>query len=132
QGRGPYVSARRRRTSSRWARGPGRGSTRAAQGRCARRARGCGGWRDRLTRTTPPGERPRRASMTTRGGASVSPTRLERALADGRFAVTGELGPPKHAGAEAVRAKARLLGPVCEAVNITDNQTAQSRMSPLA
>jgi methylenetetrahydrofolate reductase (NADH) len=69
--------------------------------------------------------------LTTRGGAP-SPTRLERALAEGRFAVTGELGPPKHSGAEAVREKARLLGPVCEAVNVTDNQTAQSRMSPLA
>ena len=60
------------------------------------------------------------------------PTRLEQALADGRFAVTSELGPPKHADAEAVREKARLLGPICDAVNITDNQTAQSRMSPLA
>lgn len=59
-------------------------------------------------------------------------TRLERALADGRFAVTAELGPPKHADPEAVIRKAVLLGPVCDAVNITDNQTAQSRMSPLA
>jgi 5,10-methylenetetrahydrofolate reductase len=61
-----------------------------------------------------------------------APTRLERALADGRFAITSELGPPKHAGAEAVAAKARVLGPVCDAVNVTDNQTAQSRMCPLA
>jgi 5,10-methylenetetrahydrofolate reductase len=60
------------------------------------------------------------------------PTRLEQALADGRFAVTSELGPPKSASAEAVAAKARILGPVCDAVNVTDNQTAQSRMSPLA
>jgi methylenetetrahydrofolate reductase (NADPH) len=60
------------------------------------------------------------------------PTRLERALQDGRFAVTGELGPPKHAGAEAVAEKARLLGAVCDGVNITDNQTAQARMCPLA
>ena len=59
-------------------------------------------------------------------------TRLEQALSDGRFAVTSELGPPKHADPEAVAEKARLLGPVCDAVNITDNQTAQSRMSPLA
>lgn len=32
----------------------------------------------------------------------------------------------------AVVEKALLLGPVCDAVNITDNQTAQSRMAPLA
>lgn len=61
-----------------------------------------------------------------------APTRLEDALATGRFAVTGELGPPKSADADEVARKARLLGPVCDAVNITDNQTAQSRMSPLA
>jgi methylenetetrahydrofolate reductase (NADPH) len=62
----------------------------------------------------------------------LAPTRLETALTDGRFAVTSELGPPKHAGAEAVAGKARILGPVCDAVNVTDNQTAQSRMCPLA
>ena len=61
-----------------------------------------------------------------------SATRLETALREGRFAVTSELGPPKSADPEAVAAKARLLGPVCDAVNITDNQTAQSRMAPLA
>jgi methylenetetrahydrofolate reductase (NADPH) len=61
-----------------------------------------------------------------------TPTRLETALAEGRFAVTSEHGPPKHAGAEAVAEKARLLGPICDGVNITDNQTAQSRMCPLA
>lgn len=60
------------------------------------------------------------------------PTKLELALVAGRFAVTSELGPPKHAGAEAIAEKARFLGPVCDAVNITDNQTAQSRMAPLA
>ena len=59
-------------------------------------------------------------------------TRLERALANGRFAVTAELGPPKNADPTAVITKALLLGPVCDAVNITDNQTAQSRMAPIA
>jgi 5,10-methylenetetrahydrofolate reductase len=61
-----------------------------------------------------------------------SPTRLERTLSETRFAITSELGPPKSADADAIVAKARLLGPVCDAVNITDNQTAQSRMAPLA
>ena len=59
-------------------------------------------------------------------------TRLETALAEGRFAVTSELGPPKSADALAITEKAALLGPVCDAVNITDNQTAQSRMAPIA
>ncbi|MSO43849.1 MAG: methylenetetrahydrofolate reductase [Thermoleophilia bacterium] len=60
------------------------------------------------------------------------PTRLETALAEGRFAVTSEMGPPKSADPAIIAAKARLLGPVTDAVNITDNQTAQSRMCPLA
>ncbi|MDH3226257.1 MAG: methylenetetrahydrofolate reductase [Thermoleophilia bacterium] len=60
------------------------------------------------------------------------PTRLESALAEGRFAITSELGPPKSASAQAVIEKARILGPVCDAVNVTDNQTAQSRMAPIA
>ena len=59
-------------------------------------------------------------------------TRLETALADGRFAVTSEMGPPKSADPSVIAEKARLLGPVTDALNITDNQTAQSRMCPLA
>ena len=62
----------------------------------------------------------------------AGPTLLERALEEERFAVTAELGPPKSADAAHVHERARLLGPVCHAVNVTDNQTAQSRMAPLA
>ena len=61
-----------------------------------------------------------------------APTRLENALREGRFAVTSEIGPPKSADPSVIAEKARLLGPVTDAVNITDNQTAQSRMCPLA
>jgi methylenetetrahydrofolate reductase (NADPH) len=61
-----------------------------------------------------------------------APTRLETALAEGRFAVTSEIGPPKSADPSVIAEKARLLGPVTDALNITDNQTAQSRMCPLA
>jgi methylenetetrahydrofolate reductase (NADPH) len=59
-------------------------------------------------------------------------TRLQRVLDRGEFAVTSELGPPKHSGIEEFAATARLLAPVVDAANVTDNQTAQSRMSPLA
>ncbi|MEO2140038.1 MAG: methylenetetrahydrofolate reductase [Thermoleophilia bacterium] len=59
-------------------------------------------------------------------------TRLESALHEGRFAITSEIGPPKNADPSVIADKARLLGPVTDAVNITDNQTAQSRMCPLA
>jgi 5,10-methylenetetrahydrofolate reductase len=59
-------------------------------------------------------------------------SRLARVLRDGTFAVTSELGPPKHSGIDGFAETARLLAPWVDAANITDNQTAQSRMSPLA
>jgi len=59
-------------------------------------------------------------------------TRLSRALHTGAFAVTSEIGPPKHSGISEFAETARLLAPIVDAANVTDNQTAQSRMSPLA
>jgi len=61
-----------------------------------------------------------------------SESRLEKILASGQFALTGELGPPRGADADAVRKKARYLKGMVDAVNITDNQTAVVRMSSLA
>jgi methylenetetrahydrofolate reductase (NADPH) len=66
------------------------------------------------------------------GETVSSGSRLERLLADGRFAVTAELGPPKGADVDLVSSKAELLAPVVDAVNITDNQTAIVRMSSVA
>jgi len=60
-----------------------------------------------------------------------SESRLERILRSGRFALTGELGPPRGADAESVRKKAAFLKGMVDAVNITDNQTAVVRMSSL-
>jgi methylenetetrahydrofolate reductase (NADPH) len=56
---------------------------------------------------------------------------LERVLRDGHFAVTGELGPPQSADGQIIREKAALLRGYCDAVNITDNQTAIVRMSSI-
>ena len=61
-----------------------------------------------------------------------SGTRLEKVLAEGHFAVTGELGPPKGTSADFVRRKAEILRNYVDAVNITDNQTAVVRMSSVA
>ncbi len=61
-----------------------------------------------------------------------SGSNLERVLEEGHFAVTVELGPPQGSSAEFVRRKAQLLKPCCDAVNITDNQTAVVRMSSMA
>jgi len=57
---------------------------------------------------------------------------LERILWAGHFAVTGELGPPQNADKQVISDKAKLLQGYCDAVNITDNQTAIVRMSSIA
>jgi 5,10-methylenetetrahydrofolate reductase len=57
---------------------------------------------------------------------------LERVLRAGHFAVTAELGPPQSADGDEIRHKAALLRGNCDAVNITDNQTAIVRMSSIA
>ncbi len=60
-----------------------------------------------------------------------SGSNLERVLSSGKFAVTGELGPPKNSDPEVVRKKARILRGNVDAVNITDCQTAIVRMSSI-
>lgn len=61
-----------------------------------------------------------------------SGSNLERVLAAGEFAVTAELGPPKHAAALVIAEKASLLAGAVDAANITDNQSAVVRMSSVA
>jgi 5,10-methylenetetrahydrofolate reductase len=68
--------------------------------------------------------------MTSNNGY-LSGSNLEKILKAGHFAVTGELGPPQSADAEEIRHKASLLQGYCDAVNITDNQTAIVRMSSI-
>ena len=59
-------------------------------------------------------------------------TNLEKVLENGRFAVTAEAGPPKGTSAAVIQRKGDLLRHCCDAVNVTDNQTAIVRISSLA
>jgi 5,10-methylenetetrahydrofolate reductase len=59
-------------------------------------------------------------------------TNLEKILDSGRFAVTAEAGPPKGTSAAVMQRKGEILRNCCDAVNVTDNQTAIVRMSSLA
>jgi 5,10-methylenetetrahydrofolate reductase len=68
---------------------------------------------------------------STNGNGYLVGSNLERVLRAGHFAVTGELGPPQSADSEVIRKKAALLKGYCDAVNITDNQTAIVRMSSI-
>ncbi len=53
-------------------------------------------------------------------------------LASQTFVVTAELGPPADPDADLVRRSALALAPVVHAANVTDNQAASVKMSPLA
>jgi methylenetetrahydrofolate reductase (NADPH) len=53
-------------------------------------------------------------------------------LSGGGFVVTGEIAPPAVPDAAAVRAAATALAHVVHAANVTDNQAATVKMSPLA
>lgn len=61
-----------------------------------------------------------------------SGSNLEKILESGQFAVTGECGPPKGTSPQVVQKKGELLKSCCDALNVTDNQTAIVRMSSIA
>jgi methylenetetrahydrofolate reductase (NADPH) len=66
-----------------------------------------------------------------KGNGYLAGSTLEKILRAGHFAVTGELGPPQSADGEVIHKKAVQLKGYCDAVNITDNQTAIVRMSSI-
>lgn len=70
-------------------------------------------------------------ATASQGNGYRAGSNLERVLQAGHFAVTAELGPPQNADASVIQEKAALLKGHCDAVNITDNQTAIVRMSSI-
>ena len=61
-----------------------------------------------------------------------SGSNLERVLASGQFAVTGELGPPRSMNLELINRKIEYLKGFVDAANLTDNQTGIVRLSSIA
>jgi methylenetetrahydrofolate reductase (NADPH) len=61
-----------------------------------------------------------------------SDSNLEKIFAQGHFAVTAELGPPKGNDVAVIQRKVDFLRGYVDAVNVTDNQTAIVRMSSIA
>jgi 5,10-methylenetetrahydrofolate reductase len=57
---------------------------------------------------------------------------LRDVLRSGQFVFTAELGPPVNPDPELMRQKARALAGVVHAANVTDNQAATVKLSPLA
>jgi len=64
--------------------------------------------------------------------AELAAVSLRDVLGSRQFVVTAELGPPLEPNPEAVRTKARALAGVVHAANVTDNQAATVKLSPLA
>jgi methylenetetrahydrofolate reductase (NADPH) len=60
------------------------------------------------------------------------PTALADLIARGAFVVTAELGPPMEPDPDVVREAAESLARAVHAANVTDNQSATVKMSPLA
>ena len=65
-------------------------------------------------------------------GAMKSGSNLERVLRSGHFAVTAEVGPPQSASSKGVIKHTKHMKDYCDAVNLTDNQTAVVRLSSIA
>jgi methylenetetrahydrofolate reductase (NADPH) len=61
-----------------------------------------------------------------------TPSKLEKILSEGHYAVTSECGPPRGTNSEHIIKKAELIKDHVDAINITDNQTSMTRLCSLA
>jgi methylenetetrahydrofolate reductase (NADPH) len=61
-----------------------------------------------------------------------TPSKLEKVLAAGHFAVTSECGPPRGSDPAGIVEKAEMIKNHVDAINITDNQTSVCRTCSLA
>ncbi len=59
-------------------------------------------------------------------------SKLEQMFAAGHIAVTSECGPPRGSDPEAIKKKGEMIKDHVDAINITDNQTAMTRLCSLA
>jgi methylenetetrahydrofolate reductase (NADPH) len=64
--------------------------------------------------------------------SSDTASKLEKVLKAGHLGVTSECGPPRGSDPEGIKEKGNLIKDYVDAVNVTDNQTAMTRMSSLA
>lgn len=59
-------------------------------------------------------------------------TLLKQTLDSGKFAITGEIGPPRGSNQNIVIERTKLIAPYCDAINITDNVRGIPTMSSTA
>ena len=61
-----------------------------------------------------------------------TPSKLQKIIAAGHFAVTSEVGPPRSADGAVIEEKGHLIKDYVDAINVTDNQTSVCRLCSLA
>jgi len=59
------------------------------------------------------------------------PTMLSRKMGENRFIITAELAPPRGSNMSGFMQMAAFVAPHVDAINVTDNQGANMRMTPL-
>ena len=59
-------------------------------------------------------------------------SKLSTKLRNNKFVITAELFPPKGTNTEELLKKADIIGPVVDAINVTDNQRASMRLASMA
>jgi len=64
--------------------------------------------------------------------SATTPSKLQKMIASGNFAVTSEVGPPRSADGAIIEHKAHLIKDYVDAINVTDNQTSVCRLCSLA
>jgi len=64
--------------------------------------------------------------------SETTPSKLQKMIAAGHFAVTSEVGPPRSADGSVLEHKAKMIRDYVDAVNVTDNQTSVCRLCSLA
>jgi methylenetetrahydrofolate reductase (NADPH) len=64
--------------------------------------------------------------------SAETPSKLQKIIASGQFAVTSEVGPPRSADGAVIEHKANMIKDYVDGINVTDNQTSVCRMCSLA
>jgi methylenetetrahydrofolate reductase (NADPH) len=64
--------------------------------------------------------------------STMTPSKLQKMILSGNFAVTSEVGPPRSADGAVIDHKAKMIQAYVDAINVTDNQTSVCRLCSLA
>ena len=64
--------------------------------------------------------------------SAETPSKLQKMIDAGHFAVTSEVGPPRSADGAVIEHKAKIIKDYVDAINVTDNQTSVCRLCSLA